>query len=249
MKLRLTLALLSLSYIGYSQVGIGTTEPDPSSILDISSTNSGFLLPRINLQDTNDTSTISNPAEGLMIYNLSSNCNLAPGIYVFNGTKWRRINYTDSETYSRLVRDEIGVSNVTFTNINTTNSYGGFTSLFDNVDNTGGSSFHVNRTSLTQDWGFSITLPTPYFITEVILDGRNDCCTTRIVNVLIKLYRCGNLIHASSALTSASTGDNNITIPYIYADEIRVVIPNGGDTGGSGSSIINFSELDIIGRD
>ena len=31
----------------YSQVGIGTTTPDASAILDITSTNKGLLLPRL----------------------------------------------------------------------------------------------------------------------------------------------------------------------------------------------------------
>ena len=45
----------------YSQVGIGTTSPDESSILDIESANKGVLVPRLS---NNQISTISNPASG-----------------------------------------------------------------------------------------------------------------------------------------------------------------------------------------
>lgn len=240
------LLLFLISITGYTQVGIGTTTPDSSSLLELSSTNSGFLLPRVNLLSTTDVTTIPSPAEGLMIYNLGANCNLIPGLYVFDSSRWRRVSYADTETFTRLVRDDIGVANVTFSNINTTNSFGPFSSLFDDVDNTNAASFHVFRSgSPSGDWGFGITLPSAYFITGVVLDGRNDCCTTRIVNVLVRLYRCGNLIHSSTALTSANTGDNVISIPNIYADEIQLVVAGGGNVG-DGSGVINFSELDIL---
>ena len=249
MKYYIVLILLLINVSGYTQVGIGTTSPDNSSILELSSTNSGFLLPRINLLSVTDVTTIPSPAEGLMIYNLSSNCNLIPGLYVFDSSRWRRMNYADTESFARLIRDEIDVANVTFSNINTTNSFGTFSSLFNDVDDTGGASFHVYRSgSPTGDWGFGITLPTSYFITGLILDGRNGCCTDRIGNVLVRLYRCGNLIYSSAALVTADvvTGDNTISIPNIYADEIRLVVESGGNVG-DGSGIINFTELDILG--
>ena len=37
----------------FSQVGIGTTNPDESSALDISSSTSGFLLPRMTTTQRN----------------------------------------------------------------------------------------------------------------------------------------------------------------------------------------------------
>jgi len=52
-----------------AQVGIGTTSPDGSSVLDIDSNSSGVLIPRLtNLQMNN----IVNPAEGLVVYNKTS---------------------------------------------------------------------------------------------------------------------------------------------------------------------------------
>ncbi|MGB0870752.1 MAG: hypothetical protein ACPGSD_14235 [Flavobacteriales bacterium] len=68
--------ILGISLNCYSQVGIGTSNPNPSSILDVSSTSKGMLIPRID----NPTS-ISNPSKGLMIYNKTLKC-----IQVNNGT-------------------------------------------------------------------------------------------------------------------------------------------------------------------
>jgi uncharacterized protein (TIGR02145 family) len=50
-------------------VGIGTTAPANSSILDLTSTNKGLLLPRVA-----NTAAITTPANGILIYDLSSNC-------------------------------------------------------------------------------------------------------------------------------------------------------------------------------
>jgi hypothetical protein len=49
-----------------NNVGIGTSTPDESAILDISSTEKGLLIPRLT---TTQQGLVSNPAEGLMIYN------------------------------------------------------------------------------------------------------------------------------------------------------------------------------------
>ena len=204
MKKTISLIILLCSYYSYAQVGIGTTTPDPSSILHVDSSNKGFLPPLVNLTSINDVSTIASPAEGLMVYSPTSNdCNLPSGLYVFNNSEWQRVSFSSgSNTYTRLIRDEIGIDNVTFTAHNSYNSYGNYASLFNNTDDTGASSFHSLRSGTpTDDWGFGITLPNKYFITQLILNGRNDCCTNRIVNVVAKLYSCGRTQFCYSTYT------------------------------------------------
>ncbi|MFT4698699.1 MAG: hypothetical protein ACI9SJ_001855 [Flavobacteriaceae bacterium] len=63
------LFLLPLGSI-YAQVGVGTTTPDLSSALDISSTSQGLLMPRLT---TTQRDAIVSPAKGLIIYNITSN--------------------------------------------------------------------------------------------------------------------------------------------------------------------------------
>ncbi|MGY0408239.1 MAG: hypothetical protein ACWIPJ_07795 [Polaribacter sp.] len=78
----------------YAQVGIGTTNPDASSALDISATNKGLLIPRIALTGSKDKTTIENPAIGLLIYNTAVTTStipeVSPGYYSWSGTAWVR---------------------------------------------------------------------------------------------------------------------------------------------------------------
>jgi len=52
-------------------VGIGTTSPDASAVIDISSTSKGALIPRMTTAERN---TIVNPATGLQIFNTTTMC-------------------------------------------------------------------------------------------------------------------------------------------------------------------------------
>jgi hypothetical protein len=51
-------------------VGIGTSTPDAKAALDVNSTTQGMLVPRMN---TTQRNAISNPTNGLLIYNTSTN--------------------------------------------------------------------------------------------------------------------------------------------------------------------------------
>ena len=62
----LVTVLFNANYIG-AQIGIGTNIPNPSSLLDISSTTKGLLIPRLT---TVQRTTIQSPALGLIIYNI-----------------------------------------------------------------------------------------------------------------------------------------------------------------------------------
>ncbi|MCK4288096.1 MAG: hypothetical protein KAW86_02730, partial [Bacteroidales bacterium] len=56
-------------YYNNGKVGIGTDNPDISATLEVYSTNTGFLPPRLT---TEQRDAIENPAIGLMIFNLST---------------------------------------------------------------------------------------------------------------------------------------------------------------------------------
>lgn len=73
--------LSSVIYIqSNAQIGIGTTSPHSSAILDVESTNKGFLPPRLTKTERN---SISSPNAGLFIYNTNSKC-----IQYYTGSFW-----------------------------------------------------------------------------------------------------------------------------------------------------------------
>lgn len=94
MKLTSTLKMLALAAAvagtiteSKAQVGIGTSSPAGSAMLDVSSTNRGFLPPRVALTGTTDVSTISSPTAGLLVY-CSGTGGLAAGYYYWSGSAW-----------------------------------------------------------------------------------------------------------------------------------------------------------------
>lgn len=77
-----------------AQIGIGTDSPHISSVLDISATNRGLLLPRVPLVSETDIVTITNPVHSLLVYNTSSTNDVTPGFYYWDSNipKWVRLN-------------------------------------------------------------------------------------------------------------------------------------------------------------
>nr|WP_294934458.1 ice-binding family protein [uncultured Flavobacterium sp.] len=91
-KKLLLFALLLLAEFAIAQVGINTATPDESSVLDVYSTNKGFLMPRLT---TIQRDEILNPSDGLMVYNTTTSSlnyfnsvwkNIAPSYNTINDT-------------------------------------------------------------------------------------------------------------------------------------------------------------------
>ena len=59
-KIIITLLVIVSSLTSMAQVGIGTTTPNASAKLDVTSTSQGFLPPRVALTATSDATTIKN---------------------------------------------------------------------------------------------------------------------------------------------------------------------------------------------
>lgn len=90
----LFIAILFCTIHVSAQIGIGTTSPHVSSILDVSSTTKGFLFPRMTYSDRTQ---IGNLTAGLMVYQTNSGgIPIQPsGIYFYDGSFWKRIARSD----------------------------------------------------------------------------------------------------------------------------------------------------------
>lgn len=102
--------MMSLFFVSElkAQVGIGTTTPHESAVLDVQSDNKGVLIPRIVLEITTSATPINNPENGLMVYNTKDTNDVVPGFYYWESTKWIKIqdnndvSLVNTTTYSGL---------------------------------------------------------------------------------------------------------------------------------------------------
>ena len=69
MKKIITIFAIFASSIAFSQVGIGTTSPHSSSILDLTASDKALLLPRVA-----NSNNIATPVNGMMIYAVNPKC-------------------------------------------------------------------------------------------------------------------------------------------------------------------------------
>jgi hypothetical protein len=70
-----------------AQIGIGTTEPNLKSILDVSDPSKGVLIPRINLISSEDPIPGTKP-KSLLVWNSNTNFESGEGFYFWDGLKW-----------------------------------------------------------------------------------------------------------------------------------------------------------------
>lgn len=87
-----TLFLVVFTTTTFAQVGIGTTSPHPSAILELNASDKALLLTRVALTGTDDITTIPTPTAGMIVYNTADTVGAtavkANNLYRFNGTNW-----------------------------------------------------------------------------------------------------------------------------------------------------------------
>jgi len=87
------LAIIGFSFFSVismaQNVGIGTTTPNASALLDVSSTSKGFLPPRMTAAQR---TAIFSPANGLLVYQTD----YPSGFYFFKGGVWTMLSETTS---------------------------------------------------------------------------------------------------------------------------------------------------------
>ncbi len=113
MKIKILLAALLFSATTFSQVSIGSALPNPSANLDITAidVDGGLLIPRVNLLNTTDASTISNGnVNSLLVFNEATQADVTPGFYYWFVDKWERVSNGDTavtETNTDLFFDPV----------------------------------------------------------------------------------------------------------------------------------------------
>lgn len=85
--------LFLFSFSLFAQVGIGNTDPNASSLLDIgdgtNANTKGLLIPRVNIPDLALPGPVTSPATGLLVYNTRP---ANAGFYYWDGSRWMGID-------------------------------------------------------------------------------------------------------------------------------------------------------------
>lgn len=97
------LLVLLFPIASFSQVGINTTTPNASSILDVTATDKGLLIPRISIPNLSAAAPVTSPATSLMVYN--TNATTGIGFYYWNGSVWTP--FTGSTSHWTKVGNDI----------------------------------------------------------------------------------------------------------------------------------------------
>ena len=123
-----------------AQVGIGTTNPNASAQLDVSSTTKGFLPPRM---IASQRAAISSPATGLIVYQTDD----TQGFYYYDGSSWKllpsasnAVPYSGASGSVNLGNYDLTVNGLTVGRGNgnvSSNTASGYQALYSNT--TGGS--------------------------------------------------------------------------------------------------------------
>ena len=103
----------------FSQVGIGTTVPNASSILDVTATDKGVLVPRVAIADLNSAAPVTAPVESLLVYNTTVGTGL--GFHYWDGAKWTPISGAAApDTDWTVVGNDMHNGNTGFVGVGTT---------------------------------------------------------------------------------------------------------------------------------
>lgn len=230
-------------------VGIGTSDPDSSAILEIYSKNQGFLPPRMTKAEMN---AIVRPLEGLIVY--CNDCKPV-GLYNFSPDKWVPVAEAILEDavfvggslncQSGVLAQQTGTysqglamtsSNTKSVTINVV-SVGKYTAQTDTVN--GVSFSQINTSIFTVGAGSIIKLVaqgTPIgngTFTYSLAIGGGQTCTFTITYTSPATFDCSNLVQSALSpsglyMVNGTAYSQTVTVPYTAG--------NGTPYGASGSS-------------
>lgn len=222
------------------QIGIGTVTPNASAVLDITSTNKGVLIPRVALIGTTDVTTVSSPANGLMIYNTSqttgANAVDANFIYIWNGSEWSKVTTNSSSTFIPLT------NLVRRSNINqATSEYSGVATLNTQISQISDGNWNSSSNTYTipTDGTYQIGL------SESVIFGANNAFYSHAAGFISNGTNFSTLFSQSGNwLGGAGTGLtlNGTTVLYLTAGTtIRPVYQNCSCSAGQTYSLRNVT--------
>lgn len=184
---------LSCGLLSFAQVGIGTTMPDPSSLLDISSTTQGILAPRMT---TAQRLAISSPANGLLVYDTTEN-----RFFYFENTTWNSLGTAKRRINYKLVQD--------------------ISDLSDELAAGGGSVYEMNTNFLYEING-TITVDFPIDINGAYIEGV-DSSEDRLFNASGAALFQGSTGGSIRNITLLGNGNELFQVTGVTGSELFII--------------------------
>jgi uncharacterized protein (TIGR02145 family) len=225
----------------FAQIGIGTKTPAASAALEVTSStnNKGILIPRITAAQKD---AISNPAEGLMIYQTSA----PSGFYFYSGTGWKLImTQTDFNTGNAVTITTVGtlsgltvtnpiVGSVTGSSGSTTGNYGTVTNgVYTVGDQTIAGAKTFSSTIVGSVSGNAVTVTTNANLTGPVTSVGN---ATAIADAALSIAKTSGLQNTIDAKVADAITDGTTTIApsqnaVFDALALKASIANGTTSG------------------
>lgn len=231
MRKKITFLLLYVSIQLSAQVGIGTTSPDASSLLDVTSTEKGVLIPRMT---TSEKLSIVSPSTGLIVYDTDLSC-----FSFFDGSIWSCLSVDRSLAAATLFSLDCGsiIKNGTLISGNAAN---GVNAILPYTGGNGGSysSFSVASTGVT---GLTASYPAGMVnngsgIVTIYITGTPTTWGTASFDVLIAGKTCTITYEvtpgAGVATLDCGSATLNGNVVQNFPTTATVTIPYTGGNGG-----------------
>ena len=194
-----------ISFNGVAQIGVGTSSPDISAVLDLSSNTKGFLMPRMT---TLQQSNLVSPAIGLMVYNTTTSqieTNKGDG---FGGSLWT--GATTTGTTASIGTNNSQLATTEFVLANTD----GYASVTANIE--------TNTTSTSDELIAGMTLTPAAGIYSVSFNSQiNNAAITTVTTANTSIGTAQGLLdlHAAYNQIVSMTATNSSHIPAMGGGE------------------------------
>ncbi|WP_175620945.1 hypothetical protein [Chryseobacterium schmidteae] len=251
-----------LGYNIYGQtgsVGIGTSVPNESAILDLVSGNKGFMLPKVSLNPSNVSDysfMIAKPTESLMVYNTNASFPGGKGLYYWDATKW--VFYFSSANINLLLGITKYYSKIYNTGVATSNYPADATSVNSFVN---GSLLASPWVEITDPSAFSFVIDRAANNAVVTFTGmlqlNNASSSSESVTYGLGIFIDNKLISSKSAtmnvdnacafreftitglVNNLSVGTHNLKLAVMNRSSTTTATINYGQKGASCSNISN----------
>lgn len=206
--------------IGYSQVGVGTVSP--YAALDITSSNSGLLIPRVDLNSISDDTTVVNPngpnlVEGTMVYNTGDGALSSKGFYFWQDSQWNQVARVNQSSvrFGKILIDGSGVINVTGVGFEPSSVEFTAINRVQNVDQGTYRSDRVNSNDIRMAGGMT---------TGYAINGGSGAIDQQVIS---------NAFSGSSINNIGTYASEDYCIAAYFVDNNGAPISDNGTSGGS----------------